>query len=120
MCRRVIADVVDRKLRRGVALAVGAAGVGLSLAACDPYVTVTGVVREPSGAPLPEVVVTLQTNGREPDRSTTGVDGSFNVGIVGADPRRTHISFRKDGFRQVDQVVGEEESRAMDVTLLPN
>lgn len=112
--------MVALTLRQKVAGAAGMVAVALGLVACDPYVTVTGVVREPSGAPLPDVVVTLQTVGREPDRATTSDDGSFNVGIVGADPQRTRISFQKEGFKQLDEVVGKEEGRTMEVTLLPN
>lgn len=107
-------------LRQKLDGAAAVAAVAFGLVACDPYVTVTGVVREPSGAPLPDVVVTLQTAGREPDRATTADSGSFNVGIVGADPQRTYISFQKEGFKQLEQVVGAEERRTMEVTLLPN
>jgi hypothetical protein len=91
----------------------------LGLAACDLNVTVTGVVRDPSGRPIQDVAVTLQTPGREPHRARTIVDGTFNVGIVGADPRQTRISFHKDGFNDVARELGEEARPAMDVTLTP-
>lgn len=109
-----------RQKAAGAAGMVAIAAIALGLMACDRYVTVTGVVREPSGTPLRGVVVTLQTVGREPDRASTANDGSFNVGIVGAEPQRTRISFRKEGFQQLEEVVGKEERRAMEVTLLPN
>lgn len=91
----------------------------LSFAACDLNVTVTGVVRDPSGRPIQDVDVTLQTPGREPDRTKTIVDGTFNVGIVGADPRQTTISFHKDGFQDVARELGEEARPTIDVTLTP-
>jgi hypothetical protein len=92
----------------------------VELAACDLNVTASGVVRDPSGAPLKNVAVTLQAPGREPDRSTTVSDGSFTVGIVGADPRQTRISFHKDGFRDVVRELGEEARPTMEVTLIPD
>jgi hypothetical protein len=91
-----------------------------SPAGCDLNVTVTGVVRDPSGVPLQDVAVTLQTPGREPDRARTTSDGTFNVGIVGADPRKTRVSFHKDGFQDVARDLGEEARPTMEVTLIPN
>jgi hypothetical protein len=35
-------------------------------------------------------------------------DGTFNVGMVGADPRKTQVSFHKNGFRDVARELGEE------------
>jgi hypothetical protein len=92
----------------------------LGLQACDLNVTVTGVVRDPSGRPLQGVAVTLETPGREPDRATTIADGTFNVGIVGAEPRQTRISFHKDGFQEVARELGEDARPTMEVTLSPN
>lgn len=100
--------------RRGVVLAAAVLG----LAACDPSVTVKGIVREGSGGPLEDVTVTLRTDGREPDVDKTNSDGKFNVGIVGADPQKTSVSFTKAGFQETVQIVGQEERRTMDVTLL--
>jgi hypothetical protein len=104
--------------RFGFSVAMVTASAGP--AGCDLNVTVTGVVRDPSGAPLQDVAVTLQTPGREPDRTTTTSDGTFNVGIVGADPRKTKVSFHKDGFQDVARDLGEEARPAMEVTLVPN
>jgi hypothetical protein len=92
----------------------------VGLAACDLNVTVSGVVRDSSGAPLQDVAVTLQTVGREPDKARTGSDGSFNVGIVGADPRQTRISFQKDGFRDFAKGLDGEARPMMQVTLVRN
>jgi hypothetical protein len=86
---------------------------------CDPYVKVTGTVREPSGAPLAGVLVTLATAGRESRWDTTGGDGRFHVGLVGADPRLTSITFDHVGYQHIQRMVGEEEQQAIDVTLLP-
>jgi hypothetical protein len=93
--------------------------LAVQLDGCDPYVKVSGVVGQPSGSPLGEVTVVLRTAGREPDRAKTANDGAFDVGIVGADPRVTYISFARDGFQPVEEVVGDEERRAMEVTLQP-
>jgi hypothetical protein len=65
------------------------------------------------------VTVVLRTAGREPHQAKTGNDGAFDVGIVGADPRATYISFARDGFQRIEEVVGDEERRAMEVTLQP-
>lgn len=64
-----------------------------------------------------DVSVVLRTTGREPHLAKTGSDGAFDVGIVGADPRATYISFSKDGYQPHEEVVGEEERRTMAVTL---
>ena len=69
--------------------------LAIELGGCDPYTKVSGVVRQPSGAPLAEVTVVLSTAGREPHQVKTGNDGAFEVGIVGADPRVTYISFAR-------------------------
>jgi hypothetical protein len=98
----------------GIAAAVAIGSIG-----CDPYVKVTGVVRESSGAPLAGVNVTLETADREPRSDTTASDGTFHVGMIGADPRLTYISFERDGFQRIQEVVGEEEQRTMEVKLLP-
>lgn len=93
--------------------------VALALGGYDPYVKVDGVVRQPSGSPLGDVSVVLRTTGREPRMVKTGSDGAFDVGIVGADPRATFISFSRHGYRALEQVVGEEERRTMEITLQP-
>ena len=92
----------------------------IGLAACDLNVTVSGVVRDASGTPLEDVAVTLQTAGREPDRTKTTSDGSFNVGIVGADPKQTRISFHKDGFQDLAKGLDGEARPTMEVTLVRN
>jgi hypothetical protein len=83
---------------RPPAAALCAVVFAVVLAGCDQNVSVTGAVRDPGGRALEDVVVTLETPGRTPDVAHTAKDGSFNVGIVGADPRRTHLSFRKEGY----------------------
>ena len=85
-----------------------AVAVAVMGSACDTYVTVTGVVRDASGSPIQDVAVELQTAGREPHRATAAGNGSFSVGIVGADPRSTSISFRKDGYQDVRRIVGQD------------
>jgi hypothetical protein len=110
--------VFSRTLRQKVNRVAGVVAVAFSLIACDPYVNVTGVVRDSSGAPLPDVAVTLTMPGRVPDKATTGSDGSYNVGIVGADSKRSRISFEKVGFKSIEQIVGEPEQRTMDVALV--
>jgi hypothetical protein len=101
-----------------LSVAIVTAGVGS--AACDLNVTVTGIVRDPTGAPLQDVAVTLLTPGRQPDKARTTSDGTFNVGIVGADPRQTKISFHKDGFQDLARELGEDARPAIEVTLIPN
>ena len=96
-----------------------AAAMAVASAACDPYVTVTGVVRDTSGSPIQDVTVDLETAGRSARRSTTANNGSFNIGMVGVDPRSTSISFRKQGFQDVRKVVGENARATINVTLVP-
>lgn len=114
----MVAACEHRRLRCLYIDRVSVAGMlALALAGCDPYVKVDGVVRQASGGPLGDVSVVLRTTGREPRLVKTGNDGAFDVGIVGADPRETYISFRKDGYQPLEEVVGEEERRTMAVTL---
>lgn len=108
-------SATGRLVRVAVVLALA-----IGLGACDLNVTVSGVVRDPSGAPLEDVDVTLQTPGREPDRTKTINDGSYNVGIVGADPKQTRISFQKLGFREQAQQLGDDPRPTIEVTLVPN
>ena len=110
----------ERNAARRLARIVVALALASGLGACDLNVTVSGVVRDPSGAPLEDVDVTLQTPGREPDRAKTINDGSYNVGIVGADPKQTRISFQKQGFRDQAQQLGEDPRPTIEVTLVPN
>ena len=107
-----------RSVMRTSSLLVLALCLGFA-AACDENVTVTGVVRSEAATPLPGVSVTLETSGRAPDKATTGDDGSFNVGIVGADPRRTRIRFEKSGFVSQERNLGREARVTMNVALLP-
>ncbi|HET7540499.1 MAG TPA: carboxypeptidase-like regulatory domain-containing protein [Polyangiaceae bacterium] len=88
-------------------------------AACDPYVTVTGVVQDESGAPIQGVIVELETAGRTPHRTETTSNGSFHVGMVGADPRSTSVSFRKEGFQDVRRNVGKKPRPNINVILVP-
>jgi len=96
-----------------------AAAFAAASAACDPYVTVTGVVQDKSGSPIQGVIVELETAGRMPHRSETTSNGSFHIGMVGADPRSTSVSFRKDGYQDVRRNVGERPRPTINVTLVP-
>ena len=96
-----------------------AVAISVAGAACDLNVTVTGVVKDPSGSAIQDVAVELETAGRAPHRAKTASNGSFHVGIVGADPRSTNISFRKDGYQDVRRVLGTDARPTINVTLVP-
>lgn len=68
----------------------------------------TGVVRDPSGSPIQDVAVELETADRGPHRAKTASDGSFLVDFIGADPHRISISFRKNGYQDVRRILGED------------
>jgi hypothetical protein len=104
-------------LRQKVSRVAAVIGVAFCLTACDPYVDLEGVVRDSSGAPLPGVDVILTMPEREPRTAVTASDGSYNVGMVGADSS-ARISFRKVGFKPVEEVVGKPVQRTKDVTLV--
>ena len=105
--------------RRGLLTRLAfAVAIAVTGSACDSYVTVDGVVRDPSGAPLQDVAVELETPGRAIHPAKTASDGSFDVGIVGAEWRKTSISFRKDGYQDMRRGLGAEQS-TMNVTLRP-
>jgi len=100
-------------------LALTAMFVALIPVACDEYVTVSGVVSDPSGLALHDVAIVLRTPGREPHVSRTAEDGSFKVGIVGADPRNTRVAVRKEGFEEFERELGKETRVTMAITLSP-
>ena len=88
--------------------------------ACDPTLTVTGTVCDRQGNPLADVTVLLQSEGRrEPHKSMTAKDGSFGIGMVGADPGQTTLLFEKEGYKSVRMPVSHEPTREVHVTLEP-
>ena len=109
-----------RRVIRDVARAIASASLALTLIACDPVLRVKGVVHDEHGRPLDQVIVTLHTEGRPPRQAITAKDGSFSVGIVGAEPRDSKVSFGKDGFKTVEQPLGSRRELELDITLKPN
>lgn len=89
------------------------------LSGCDQNVTVSGVVRAQADAALAGVGVTLETNRRAPHTSMTAADGSYSVGMVGADPKQTTIQFEKPGYQTVKQPIGANARTTLNVTLSP-
>lgn len=89
----------------------------LAAAACDSSIRVSGTVRDPHGNPLDGVAVTLQSEDRGPHVTTTANDGSFGVGIVGADAHRTRLIFTRAGYKNLEVPLGDTEH--MVVTLEP-
>jgi len=104
---------------RFVVCALCAAVFASALGACDQNVSVTGAVRDPGGRALEDVVVTLETPGRAPDVVRTANDGTFHVGIVGADPRKAHLSFRKDGYLAQARELDGEARPTLAIVLAP-
>jgi hypothetical protein len=49
----------------------------------------------------------------------TAKDGSFGIGIVGAEPRQTKLLFQKDGYKSLEMPLGNEYASKMNVTLEP-
>jgi hypothetical protein len=92
----------------------------LACSGCDPVVDVSGTVADHNGAPLEGVQVTLTTANRAPDSVKTAKNGSFVVGLVGADPKKTRVSFSKQGYKTQEQPVGKEERVILKITLLPD
>lgn len=87
--------------------------------ACDPTLKVKGTVHDRQGNPLEDVTVTLQSEGRGPHRSVTAKDGSFGIGIVGADPRQTKLLFQKEGYKTLEKPLSNERASEVHVTLEP-
>jgi carboxypeptidase family protein len=114
-----LARVCRLRFGTGVAilLACGAALSCQRSSSADSSVNVDGTVHDRSGVPLADVVVTLSAPEREPDSVMTAADGSFSVGLTGAVPQRTHISFHKSGYKALEQSLGEEASPRMNIAL---
>lgn len=96
-----------------LAIAIAVCAVAI---ACDTRVKIEGTVRNHQGNPLKGVTVTLQTEGRGPHRTLTESDGSFAVGIVGADPAHINLVFQKQGYRTL-QLPFDTKQANMQVTL---
>ena len=90
-----------------------------AMIACDPSLRVEGTVHDRQGSPLEGVTVILQSEGRGPHNTVTAKDGSFSVGIVGADPREARLVFQKDGYKTLEMPLGKEYANKMNVTLEP-
>jgi hypothetical protein len=93
--------------------------VALALAGCDEEVFVKGIVRDPTGAPLEGATVTFTSPGRPADTAQTPNDGTFNVGMIGANPDKARVSFEKEGFQKVERSLEGRPQWAMDITLTP-
>jgi hypothetical protein len=97
------------------------AGLGFvllfALIACDRVLKVAGKVHDNNGTPLENVTVILQAAGRAPHKTLTTKDGSFTVGIVGADPDDTKLSFQLQGYETLEKGLGGQHSTVLDVTL---
>jgi len=104
-------------LIRNVTFAALTLVLAFAIVACDPVIKVQGTVRDRNGNPLENVTVSLQTEGRLPHKTVTAKDGSFAVGIVGADPRDTKLVFQKEGYKTVEKALGNEHGTAVDATL---
>jgi hypothetical protein len=98
-----------------------AAALLLLVQGCDSVLRVRGTVRDEAGNGLADVTVTLQTTGRAPDRRASAKDGTFTTLIVGAEPDRSRITFRKPGYRTVETpLAGKPQSTVLDVTMAPD
>ena len=87
------------------------------LGGCDPYVSVTSTIRDQTGSLVEGVTVALQVPSREPDMKLTRPDGRFNVSMVGAEPARTRIVFRKEGCEPSERAIPKEGVTSIDVVL---
>ena len=84
----------------------------------DPVVGVQGVVRDESGAPLGDVVVTLEADQLAPHADTTADGGSYSVALIGTDLSHTRIRFQKEHYATILLPVGTETQSVLDVTMV--
>jgi hypothetical protein len=85
--------------------------------ACDPTVQVEGTVHDSQGKPLEGVTVTLQSEGRQPHQTVTAKDGTFGLGIVGAEAGQTKLVFQKDGYVTREQPLTDAHIHNLQVVL---
>ncbi len=90
--------------------------VSISLIACnalgEPMVAARGVVKDVNGNPLEGVSVVFETLNRVPSKTVTRKDGVFDLTLIGADPKKTKISFTKTGYKSFEkqfEVEGQAE-----------
>lgn len=87
-----------------------------SAIACDPEVKVAGKVHDHQGSPLEGVTVTLHSEGRGPHTTVSAKDGSFTVGIIGADPEHISLVFEKQGYKTL-QMPFDSKQDSVQITL---
>lgn len=103
-----------RSICRGL-LAIAMAVCAITIA-CDPKVRVEGTVVDHRGKALEGVTVRLQSEGRGPHKTETTQDGTFSIGMVGADPAHTSLLFEKKGYKTL-QMPFDSTQASLRVTL---
>lgn len=92
----------------------------MMLPACDLNVAVDGSVRAADGSPVHDVAVALQMPGRPSHVVHTARDGTFDVGMVGADPGVAKVLFEKPGFKSVERNLEGKARSTVHVVLYPD
>ena len=65
----------------------------------DPFVGAKGVVRDKDGKPLAGVNLLLESNNRISREDKTKEDGKYDIGMIGAKPEETKLTFSKEGYK---------------------
>ncbi len=78
----------------------------------EPMVAARGVVKDVTGNTLEGVNVVFETLNRVPKKAITKKDGVFDLTFIGADPKKTKITFTKNGYKSFErqfEVEGQTE-----------
>lgn len=89
----------------------------LSLLGCDPYVHISGIVKNSHGTPVPNADVTLAQGQRSINAPTTD-DGKFDLGMVYSPSKKLTLSLNRDGYQRFSKTFHSSGGLTrLDVTL---
>jgi hypothetical protein len=83
---------------RPIGILVACAIAILSLLGCDPYIHISGIVKNSHGAPVPNVDVTL-AQGQRWMNAPSAEDGKFDLGMVYSPSKKLTLSLTRDGYQ---------------------
>ena len=89
----------------------------LSLVGCDPYIHISGIVKDSHGAPVPNVDVTL-AQGQRWTNAPSRNDGKFDVGMVFSPSNKLTLSLTRDGYQTFSKTFhSRDRLTTLDITL---
>ena len=105
------------RFSRSISLLIVCAIAIVSLLGCDPYIHISGIVRNSHGAQVPNVDVTL-AQGQRWINALSAEDGKFDLGTVYSPSKKLTLSLTRDGYQPFSKTFHSSGGRiTIDVTL---